>query len=278
MKRLRNLARSDVPQHVLILFILGLELLPLYLMLEVSFKDNRDFIANPWLPLPPSEWKWENYAFAFRTILPALANTVFVAVLVTFGRLTLAIAGAYFFARRKLPGQKFLWAVFLLLMMIPGVTNLVPLFLLLRELSLLNTLWALVILGISGGQVFAIFVLKHFLEDLPKDLFDAAEIDGAGHFSQIRVVVLPLCGSIIGTLAILTFLSTWNDYLMPFIVLRDEELYTLGVQLIYLDGEQVKHWGRLMAAYTTAAIPLLVIFGFLMRLFVRGLSAGAIKG
>jgi multiple sugar transport system permease protein len=278
MNLVRRITRSDFPLHILILFILGLELLPMYLMIEVSFKDNRDFIANPWLPLPPSEWKWENYQFAFRTILPALANTVFVAVLVTFGRLVLAVCGAYFFARKKVPGQRILWALFLLLMLIPGVTNLVPLFLLLRELSLLNTLWALVILGISGGQVFAIFVLKHFLEDLPKDLFDAAEIDGAGHFAQIRVVVLPLCGSIIGTLAILTFLSTWNDYLMPFIVLRDEELYTLGVQLIYLDGEQVKHWGRIMAAYTTAAIPLLVIFVFLLRLFVRGLSAGAIKG
>lgn len=278
MKLVRRFTRSDLPQHLLILFILGLELLPLYLMIEVSFKDNRDFIANPWLPLSPSEWKWENYQFAFRTILPALANTVFVAVLVTFGRLVLAVCGAYFFARKKIPGQRILWALFLLLMLIPGVTNLVPLFLLLRELSLLNTLWALVILGISGGQVFAIFVLKHFLEDLPKDLFDAAEIDGAGHLAQIRVVVLPLCGSIIGTLAILTFLSTWNDYLMPFIVLRDEELYTLGVRLIYLDGEQVKHWGRIMAAYTTAAIPLLIIFVFLLRLFVRGLSAGAIKG
>lgn len=278
MKSKRKWSQSDWPQHLIILFVLGLELLPLYLMLEVSMKDNRDFTASPWLPLPPSEWKWENYAFAFKTIVPALANTIFVAVLVTVGRLVLAVGGAYFFARKKLPAQKFLWAVFLLLMMIPGVTNLVPLFLLLRELNLLNTLWALVILGISGGQVFAIFVLRHFLEDLPKDLFDAAEIDGAGHFAQIRVVVLPLCGSILGTLAILTFLSTWNDYLMPFIVLRDEELYTLGVQLIYLDGEQVKHWGRLMAAYTTAAIPLLVIFGFMLKLFVRGLTAGAVKG
>jgi len=163
-------------------------------------------------------------------------------------------------------------------MLLPGVANIVPLFMLLRDLGLLNSLWALIVVGIAGGQVFNIFVLRNFIEDLPKDLFEAAEMDGASHLQQIRTVVLPLAAPIIGTLAILSFLQLWNEFLLPLIILRDKELFTLGVGLIYLDGEYVKNWGQIMAAYFVAAVPLIVIFLFTMRLFVKGLSAGAIKG
>jgi multiple sugar transport system permease protein len=149
---------------------------------------------------------------------------------------------------------------------------------LLRELSLLNTLWALIVVGVSVGQAFNIFVLRSFVEDLPKDLFEAAEMDGASHWEQIRHIVIPMSAPIIGTLAILSFLNKWNEFLLPLIVLRDKSLFTLGVGLIYLDGEYVKQWGPIMAAYFVAALPLIVLFLFTMRLFVRGLSQGAIKG
>ncbi len=169
-------------------------------------------------------------------------------------------------------------AGFLLLMLLPGVANIVPLFILLKDLSLLNTLWALIIVGVAGAQVFNIFVLRNFIEDLPKDLFEAAEMDGASHFQQIMNIVIPMSAPIIGTLAILAFLAKWNDFLLPLIVLRDKELFTLGVGLIYLDGEYVKQWGQIMAAYFIASVPLIIIFLFTMCLFVKGLSAGAIKG
>jgi ABC-type glycerol-3-phosphate transport system permease component len=210
--------------------------------------------------------------------MPYVANTIFVAVLGTAVTLLLAVIAAYFFARYRMPFSGVLWSAFILLMLLPGVANIVPLFTLLRELSLLNTLWALIIVGVAGGQVFNIFVLRHFIEDLPKDLFEAAEMDGASHWQQIRNIVIPMSSSIIGTLAILAFLGKWNDFLLPLIILRDKELYTLGVGLIYLDGESVKQWGLVMAAYCVASIPLIAMFLFTMRLFVRGLSAGAIKG
>jgi ABC-type glycerol-3-phosphate transport system permease component len=223
-------------------------------------------------------YKIHNWGFGLRLIGPYIANTVFVAVTGTVVTLFLAILGAYFFARYKMPFSGVLWGAFMLLMLLPGVANIVPLFTLLKEMSLLNTLWALIIVGIAGGQVFNLFVLRNFIEDLPKDLFEAAEMDGASHFKQIVNVVIPMSGPIIGTLAILAFLGKWNDFLLPLIVLRDKELFTLGVGLIYLDGEYVKQWGQIMAAYFIASIPLIIIFLFCMRLFVRGLSAGAIKG
>jgi multiple sugar transport system permease protein len=316
--------QRDWPKHLVIWAFILVELFPLYMMLQVSFKDNTLFIQSPWVPTPPvtvaevfratdgtettkvraakwtevfggarpsdervvtatrrfdlSVYKAGNWLFGIKLIGPYIANTVFVAVSGTVCTLFLAILGAYFFARYKMPFSGPLWSAFLVLMLLPGVANIVPLFTLLKELSLLNTLWALIIVGIAGGQVFNIFVLRNFIEDLPKDLFEAAEMDGASHFQQIVNVVVPMSGPIIGTLAILAFLGKWNDFLLPLIVLRDKELFTLGVGLIYLDGEYVKQWGQIMAAYFIASIPLIIIFLFCMRLFVRGLSAGAIKG
>lgn len=271
-------ARRDWPKHAVVGTLLAIELFPLYMMFQVSFKDNATFIANPWLPSSPLDWRWENWLFAFKLVGPYIANTLFVAGTATILTLLLAILAAYFFARYRMPFSRLFWAAFMTLMLLPGVANIVPLFMLLRELSLLNTLWALIVVGVSAGQAFNIFVLRSFVEDLPKDLFEAAEMDGAGHLAQIRHIVIPMSAPIIGTLAILTFLNKWNDFLLPLIVLRDKSLFTLGVGLIYLDGEYVKQWGPIMAAYFFAALPLIVLFLFTMRLFVRGLSQGAIKG
>lgn len=270
--------RPDWPSHLVIWGFILIELFPLYMMLQVSFKDNASFIQNPWLPTHPSTWIWANWAFGLRLIGPYIANTVFVATSGTICTIGFAICGAYFFARCKLPFSNVLWSAFLLLMLLPGVANIVPLFSLLKAMNLLNTLWALIIVGIASAQVFNIFVLRHFIEDLPKDLFEAAEMDGAGHLQQIWHIVIPMSAPILGTLCILAFLAKWNEVLLPIIVLRDKELFTLGVGLFYLDGEYTKQWGQIMAAYFIAAIPLIIVFLFAMRFFVKGLSAGAIKG
>ncbi|MFO1449048.1 MAG: carbohydrate ABC transporter permease [Opitutaceae bacterium] len=315
---------EDWPKHLVILCFLVIELFPLYMMLQVSLKDNSQFIQSPWFPSPPftvtevvrepgatdrestriATWREtlagvrpsspaviavsthfdlthyhpRNWLFGLKLIGPYIANTVFVAVTGTIGTVFFAILGAYFFARYKMPFSGVLWSAFLVIMLLPSVANIVPLFSLLKELSLLNTLWALIIVGVAGGQVFNLFVLRNFTEDLPKDLFEAAEMDGASHLQQIRHIVIPMSAPIIGTLSILAFLGKWNDFLLPLIVLRDKELFTLGVGLIYLDGEYVKQWGQIMAAYFVASVPLIILFLFCMRLFVRGLSAGAIKG
>lgn len=274
----RRITLGRFLKHPAILLLLGLELFPLYMALQASWKDNAAFISNPWLPSPLSQWKWENWASAFQILEPSLANSIFVAGLTTLVQILVSVAGAYFFARRKMPGAKLLWGVFVLLMMLPAVLNIVPLFMVLKSLYLLNTLWALILVGIAAGQAFNLYILRNFMEDLPGDLFEAAEIDGASHLSQIRHVVLPMSMPILGTLSILTFLNNWNDFLLPLIVLRDQDLFTVGVRLIYLDGEYVRQWGQLMAAFLLAAVPLFLIFLFTMRWFVKGLSEGAVKG
>lgn len=277
-RRPRRRAGRDWPKHLFVLALLGIELLPLYMMAQVSFKDNAEFIRQPWLPLAPAQWHWENWAYAARVVFPYVANSLFVSVSGTIGCLTLALLAAYFFARHQLPFSRLLWSVFMVLMMLPGIANIVPLFSLLSRLDLLNTLYGLIAVGVAAGQAFNLFILRGFIEDIPKDLFEAAEIDGAGDLRKIYHVVVPMASPILGTLAILTFLRLWNEFLLPLIVLRDKALFTLGVGLVYIDGAYVKQWGQIMAAYFFAAIPLIILFLFTMRLFVRGLSQGAIKG
>jgi multiple sugar transport system permease protein len=287
----RSKMRAEWVKHLIVLAVLCIELLPFYMMLQISVKDNTTFIQNPWLPPNPwlpdqaerpetdtSSWRWSNYDFGVRLIAPYVANTVFVAVLSAVGTLLLAILGAYFFARYKMPFSGLFWGLFLFLLLMPSIANIVPLFNLLKHMNLLNSLFALIIVHTAGGQAFNILILKNFIEDIPKDLFEAAEIDGATHLQQVFNIVIPLCGPIIGTLAIFILIGSWNEYLLPLIVMRDKELFTLGVGLIYLDGEYVKQWGLIMSSFMVASIPLIIVFLFTMKLFIRGLSSGGVKG
>lgn len=223
-------------------------------------------------------WHWENWSKAWEVVGKYIFNTVFVAITAVVVTLCLTTCAAFFFARYDMPGKTFLWYFFLVLMLMPGIANLIPLFVLMKNLNLLNSLWALIILGISGGQAMQIYILKNSIEEIPQDLFDAADVDGAGPLQQVYRIVLPMSGSIISTLAIMQFLAIWNDFLLAYVMIRDDSLLTLAAGLVKLDGEYVKMWGEMMAGYSIAALPLVIIFFFTMRLFVKGMAAGAIKG
>jgi probable ABC transporter permease protein yurM len=271
--------RSKVGETVKHLFIIGLLIfafIPFYLMLNISLKDNEQFFQNPWLPSLP--FHWENYVYGWNYIGMKIFNTTFVAVTSTVLSIAMSVVGAYFFARFKMPGSKVLFFIFTLLMMYPGVANMVPMFKLISSLGMYNTYWALILPAVAGGQAFNIYVLRNFIEDIPQDLFDAIEIDGGNVLQQIWHIVVPMSMPIIGTLGILKIIGQWNNFIGPLLYIRDDSMQMLSVSLLYLDGEYTKQWGQLMAGYTVASLPLVVMFLFCMKLFVRGLSAGAIKG
>ncbi|MCS7008808.1 MAG: carbohydrate ABC transporter permease, partial [Chthoniobacterales bacterium] len=211
-----------------------------------------------------------NYKEALGILLPGVVNSLALSGVVTVGTLFLALMGAYFFARYRMPLSGFLWWVFLVLMLLPAVVNLVPLFSLLGRLKLLNSLVGLGLVGIAGGQVFCMYVLRGFIEEIPRDYFDAAEIDGASHWSQLWRIVVPFCWPVLATLGVLVFVNQWNDFLVPLVALRDPELFPVGVRLIYLDGEYIKRWGVITAAFTVSSLPLLVLFLIASGAFVRG--------
>jgi len=263
-------------KHLAIWGVLLSAFLPLYLMCVVSMKTNKQFYAHPVSASFP--FHWENWRTAYEMITPCLANSLFVSISATVGSLLCGLLGAYFFARKKMPLSNFLWNAILIMMMMPSIANLIPLFRLLNDMSLVNTLTALILVGASGAQIFAIFVFRSFVEDIPQDLFEAAEIDGASHFAQMRVIVLPLAGPILGTVGVMNFISQWNDFVLPLIVIRDHARLPVMVQLIRMDGEYIKLWGPLMAGYAMASIPVILLFLFTMKLFTKGLTEGAVKG
>jgi len=273
--KIRNLSQ-ECSKHSGILFVLFFAFVPMYIMLQASLKDNVQFANNIWLPSGP--FHWENWQIGWFAVKDFIANTVIVCVLGVGTTLLFSIVTAYIFARYKFFGSNILFYILLAVMMMVNVASLVPLFTLLRDLGLLNNLFSLIILSIANGQVMCVYVMKNFIEDIPKDLFDAAAIDGATDLGIVWHVVVPMSGSIISTLVILRFIATWNDFIMPMIIMRDEKLYTVGVGLMSLNSGYDTQWGPLMAAYCIASIPLVLIFVFTMRLFVKGLSSGAVKG
>ena len=263
-------------RHFYIWFILAFAMLPLYLMIIVSFKTNVQFYQAPAAlthPMHP-----ENWITAWHMITPTLANSVFISVSSTMFMLFLALSAAYFFSRLRMPFSSVIWNAILVLMMLPMTANLVPLFRLVKDLNMLNTLSALILIGAAQGQIFAIFMLRQFLKDIPQDLYEAAEIDGAGHFRQMWTIVLPLSGPILGTAGVMHFMFAWNEFILPLIIMRDHARLPVMVQLIRMAGEYIKLWGPLMAGYGMASLPIIILFIFSMKLFVRGMTEGAVKG
>ena len=271
--------RREAVKHAIMWFILFFAFFPLYLMLVVSFKDNIQFTTNPWFFDSMGSWHWENWTEGWNTVRDYIANSIVTSVGAVALGLTVAVLASYVVARYNFPGKNIFYYGLIASMFLPGsAATLVTMFTVLQDMHLVNSLWALVLCGAVGGQVIAVFILRQFIEEIPKELFESAQIDGAGHIQQIINIVLPMSGSVLGTLAIMQFLGVWNELMLPLVIMRDDAMRTVPVGLMMLDGEYVKRWGPLMAGYAIASIPLIILFLFTMRFFVKGLAAGAVKG
>ncbi|MEM1060233.1 MAG: carbohydrate ABC transporter permease [Verrucomicrobiota bacterium] len=266
-------------KHGYILFVLFFALVPLYIMVVVSFKTNEQYINNPWTFDNPADWQWHNWIEAWDLVGGSILNSIFVSTTGTMVTLVIVLMSSYAIARYRFPGRTFIFYAIITTMFLPGtVASLVTLFVLLKNMGLVNNILALVLMASVAGQVTGVFILRNFIEDIPKELFESAQMDGAGHFHQIRHIILPLSGGIISVICIMDFLASWNQVMLPLLLLRDEVLFTIPVNLFRLDGEYVKQYGPMMAGFAISSIPLLLIFLFAMKLFVKGLSAGAVKG
>jgi ABC-type glycerol-3-phosphate transport system permease component len=259
---------------VLVIFAV-LTLYPLAFMVITSFKTMDQYNAQFWLPAWPLHP--ENYADAWSAIAPYMVNSVFVTLASAAGVVVLSCFAGYAFARFAFPGREFFYYLVIFLMMIPAVLTLVTSFLLVKNLGLMNTRWALILPYIAGGQVLAIFILRAFFSGLPEELFEAARIDGAGEITAFWRIGVPLTRPVLVTVAIMQVLSTWNDYVWPFLVVQDDNLKTLVVGLVIFQNRYYTNWGPMMAGYTLASIPLLLLFFVGMRYFIEGLTSGALK-
>jgi len=266
---------EEAPKYLVLTMLLGLTLFPFLFMVLTSFKTNAQLALN-FIGLPrPAQW--QNYVYAWAKVRPYLTNSVIVSASVVVGVLFFASLSAYAFARLRFWGKEIIWFAILSLLMVPGVLTLIPAYLLVNRLGLVNTYGVLILPAVAGGQVFAVFLMRSFFASLPAELFESARIDGAGEFTVYWRIVLPLSRPILGTVAITNILGTWNSYIWPLVTIQSRKMFTVPIGLAFLRGEYRIEYGQLFAGYVLASLPLLVLFALTMRSFVEGLTAGSIK-
>ncbi|NLV73707.1 MAG: carbohydrate ABC transporter permease [Chloroflexi bacterium] len=270
--------KRAIGQGVILLvlaILLALTMVPIVNMLTMSLKDNGQIFARFWAA--PNPYRWRNYAKAWEVMRGYIANSLLVSISAMFGVVFLASISGYVFARHRFPGKNFLYLLILALMMIPGMLTLIPSFMLINDLGLIDTRWALILPWISGGQVFGILICRGFFGGLPEELFEAARMDGAREFGLYWKIAVPLSWPIMVTLAIMNLVGTYNDFLWPLLVLTSTSKQVVSVGLREFNQSGMTDWGPRMAAYTIATVPLLLLFAFGMRYYIQGITSGAIK-
>jgi ABC-type glycerol-3-phosphate transport system permease component len=205
-------------------------------------------------------------------------NSLLVSGASALGVVVLGSLTAYVLSRQRFFGSRAIFLFIIATMMFPGVLTFVPSFMLVREMGLLNTYWAMILPYIAGGQVFAIFVFKGFFDGLPEELFESARIDGAGHLQLYWRLVLPLSKPIFSVVMVMNVLGTWNNFLWPFVTNSEDKHHVIASGLYILYGSSYnQNLSTLFAAYTISSIPLLILFVFATRPFIQGITAGAFK-
>jgi ABC-type glycerol-3-phosphate transport system permease component len=258
-------------------FILLLSFTTIALMVFLSLKDNGQIYGRFWhMPNPVI---WHNYTEGWRRMDRYVVNSLIYSLASVIGVVFLSSLSGYVFARHQFPGKELIYVAILALLMVPGVLTLIPAFVLVRDLGLTNTPWVLILPWTAGGQVFGILLCRSYFATLPQELFDAAKVDGASELQQYARIALPLSWPILVTLAIMHLVSTYNDFIWPLLTISNPKLQVVTVGLTQFTTEfGTVNWGPRMASYAVASIPLVLLFTFGMRYYVRGLTSGAIKG
>lgn len=253
-----------------------LTLLPLLWMVSASLMPAGEATALP-ARLLPSAVTFEHYTALFTRLNLAsyAANSLLLAAAVTLVSLVLNSMAGYAFAKFRFRGRQSIFRLLLAALVIPGQVGMLPLFLLLKEMGCINTYWGVIIPGMAS--IFGIFLFRQYALSIPDSLLDAARIDGAGELRIYWSLVVPVCKPILVTLAIFTFMGTWNDFLWPLIVLTDSRRYTLPVALANLLGEHVQDTELMMAGAVLTVLPVMVLFMFLQRYYIEGILAGGVK-
>ncbi|CAN5171755.1 carbohydrate ABC transporter permease [soil metagenome] len=254
-----------------------LALLPMVWMVSASLMPTGEASSYP-PRLFPRAVTLEHYQALFTRLKLGryIANSAFIATVVTGVSLLVNSMAGYAFAKLRFRGRDRIFRLLSAGLVLPVQVAMLPLFLLLKELGLINTYWGVIVPGLAS--IFGIFLIRQYTLSVPDELLDAARVDGAGELRIYWSVVLPVIVPILATLAIWTFLNTWNDFMWPLIVLSDESRYTLPVALASLVGEHVQDTELMMAGSVLTILPVMLVFLFLQRYYVQGIMVGSVKG
>lgn len=263
--------------HAALLLGAALALAPMVWMVSASLMPTGEASAYP-PRLFPRTVTFSHYGELFTRLDLGryLLNSALVSLVVTAVSLVINSMAGYAFAKLRFGGRERVWRLLMMGLVIPVQVSMLPLFLLMKQLGLVNTYWGVIIPSLAS--IFGIFLIRQYAVSVPDELLDAARIDGAGEGRIYLSVVLPVIRPILATLAIWTFLTTWNDFMWPLVVLSDQRKYTLPVALASLVGEHVQDTELMMAGSVLTVLPVLVVFLLLQRYYVEGVMAGSVKG
>jgi multiple sugar transport system permease protein len=273
----RRARLSTLALHAALVLGALVTLAPLLWMVSASFMSPGE--SNSFPPrLLPGVPTLQNYVDLFTRLNLAryLMNSALVAVSATLISLVINSMAGYAFAKLRFAGRERVFRTLLAALVIPGQVGMLPLFLLLKSMGLVNTMAGVVVPFMAG--IFGIFMIRQYALSIPEDLLDAARVDGAGEYRIFWNIVIPVLQPILVTLAVFTFLSAWNDFMWPLIVLSDDAKYTLPVALASLSGEHVQDTGLMMAGSVLTVLPVVALFIVLQRAYIRGVMMGSVKG
>ncbi|HET6567227.1 MAG TPA: carbohydrate ABC transporter permease [Rhodothermales bacterium] len=270
-------AAGSVVLHVIMYAAALLTLAPFLWMVLTSFKTIPDIYTYPptWWPEP---FTLDNYTAAFRAAPFGrfYLNSLIVAFTVTAGQLVTCSLAAYAFARMQFKGRDILFYIFLGTMMVPAHVTMIPSFMILHWLGWIDTYAALIVPGLASA--FGTFLLRQFFLTIPKELEEAAFIDGCSRFRVLWRIILPLSLPALATLAIFTFMTIFNDFLWALIVVNSEKMYTVQLGLAVFRSRYSTEWGNLMAGSVVATLPILIVFFFAQKYFIQGITLSGLKG
>ncbi len=275
-KKIREIRFQSVIE-IIMLVIMFFAFVPVMVMLIMSFKTNWE-IYNDFFALPRNI-AWTNYISAFTKLKTSMLNTLFVVASAVALTLVVSALSGYVFATMKFPGKNFFYMAIMALMMIPGILYLAPNYSLIQSYGLYNTRWALILPWVSGGQVLGIILCRNAIESVPKDLFEAAKIEGCGELQALLHIAVPLAKPMLSTIAVMKLVDYYNDFIWPMMVIESntKQVITVAVK-VFTSSVGSTEIGAMFAGYVIATIPLFILFMFTSRLYMEGMTAGAVKG
>jgi len=274
-KKKREIKLTKIMTQVILVLATLFFIFPFYWIVTGAFKAQVVATAIPpiWFPLEPII---DNWVTLFNNpVLRWTFNSFFIASSEMIGVCLVSSLAGYVLAKKRFPGRKFIFVMFVAAMALPKQVILVPLFTMLADFGWIDTYKGLILPAI--GWPFGVFLMKQFSQTIPTELLEAARIDGSGEIRTFIYIVLPLLKPAIGALAIFTFMLSWNDYFSQLVITRSTEMMTLPLGVATMQGEYKTNYGVMMAGATLASIPMIVIFLLFQKSFTQGITMGAIK-
>ncbi len=263
--------------YTMLIVVAGVVVIPLLLTALGGLKTVGELRTNAFGL--PQEWHWSNYVdilLSHRYWLQ-MWNSLVIAALTVFLTLATASMAAFLFAHVQFFGSKYILNYFLLGLMFPAATAILPLFIRIRNLGLIDTYWGVVLPQVAFGLGVSILLLRNYFRAMPRELFDAAFVDGCGYIRFFWRITLPLSRPILATVGIISFVMSWNSYILPLILINSEEMYPWPLGMMVYQGEYATDWQLVLAFITLTILPTIIVFFAAQRHIIAGLTAGAIK-